>query len=157
MESLENLTAPKQDIAQTLKELGRTSDKALFKMTTTLRQDIAELCSLVANNAGRLDFDRFGDAPSYIEQVQELDLNLSMLCNRIDMDVQDINEQLSLRDMPHIKMKKYDDITETYTNFAADFVKSAAKDMIKEIQKVQDMIKAPEEKAKSHDTAEKER
>ena len=141
MTSLDDLTMRKSDISESLRELGRVSDKALNIMANSLRDDVAELCSLVAKNAGRLDAERYGDAPAYIKQVQEVSNNLTMLCDQINVDVQNINEQLELRDLAPIKMRKYDDITETITHFATDFVNNAAKDVLREIQKVKDMVK----------------
>lgn len=149
MESIDRLTGQKQDIAQTLKELGRVGDKSLNVMADSLRDDVAELCSLVSRNAGRLDVERYGNNQAYTSQVEELSDNMTMLCDQISLDVQQINEQLALRDMDQIHMRRYDDIQETITHFAVDFVQNASKDLIREIQKVKEQLKTRDVDARS--------
>lgn len=149
MESIDRLTGQKQDIAQTLKELGRVGDKSLNVMADSLRDDVAELCSLVSRNAGRLDVERYGNNQAYTSRVEELSDNMTMLCDQISLDVQQINEQLALRDMDQIHMRRYDDIQETITHFAVDFVQNASKDLIREIQKVKEQLKTRNVDARS--------
>ena len=149
MESIDRLTGQKQDIAQTLKELGRVGDRSLNVMADSLRDDVAELCALVSRNAGRLDAERYGNNQAYTSQVEELNDNMTMLCDQISLDVQQINEQLALRDMDQIHMRRYDDIQETITHFAVDFVQNASKDLIREIQKVKEQLHTRDVDARS--------